>query len=63
MSRTMRSGTGSGQRGHFAAGEEVAVDAPKMDRLGGLLRRGLRELQLALHCQSSRERRSSSYCM
>ena len=36
MSRTMRSGTGSGQRGHFAADEEVAVDAPKMDCLGGV---------------------------
>lgn len=63
MSRTMRSGTGSGQRGHFAAGEEVAVDAPKTDRLGGLLRCGLRDLRVTLHCQSSRERRSSLCCM
>ena len=43
-----RSGTGSGQRGRFAAGEEVAVDAPKMDCLGGLLHRWLRALGLAL---------------
>ena len=35
------------------------MDAPEMDRLGGLLRCGIRELHLALHCQSSRERRSS----
>ena len=54
-----RSGTGSVYWGHFAAGEEIAVDAPKMDRLGGLLRCGLRYLGVALHCQSSRERRSS----
>ena len=58
-----RGGTGSVNRGHLTAGEEVAVDAPKMDRLGGLLRCGFRELHLALHCQSSRERRSSSCCM
>ena len=36
------------RRWHFAASEEVAVDAPKMDCLGGLLHRWLRALGLAL---------------
>ena len=63
MSLLTRSRTGSVNRWHFVAGEEVAVDAPKMDCLGGFLRRGLRDLGVVLHCQSSRERRSSSCCM